>query len=79
MTKESNVTAKPVARGNNTVGTITGWQDLDTGLVYEADGTVVDRPIENPETVVSTEQIGAFRRIVHADGSVDVNQTLPLN
>lgn len=56
-------------------------QDLNTGLQYDADGNAVipDIVVPQGQTVVQTDQIGAFRRTVFSDGSVETIQTLPAN
>ncbi len=70
-TKDSS---KEPGRTGNIVGTITGYQDLDTGLVHNADGSVVERPIANPEDVLEVQTIGAYRRVVYTNGSVATAQ-----
>lgn len=67
-------TSKEPGRTANVVGTIDGYQDLDTGLVHKADGTVVTPEIKDPEKVLEVQQIGAYRRVVYTDGTVATAQ-----
>lgn len=56
-------------------------QNLTTGLQEDADGNPVIPDVEVPRgtTVIQQDQIGAFRRTVFSDGSVETIQTLPAN
>lgn len=56
-------------------------QSLDDGLMYDGDGNAVIPEIVVPKgtEVVQTGQIGAFRRTVFSDGSVETVQTKPAN
>lgn len=60
-------------RGGNTVGTFDGYQDLDTGLQYNQDGSLKDtKPLAGDE--IQVDKIGVFERRVHPDGSVTTLQ-----
>ena len=65
------------AQTSNGLGGVT--QDLNTGLSYDAEGKVVIPEVRVPDgtTVVQQDQLGAFRRTVFSDGSVETVQTLP--
>src|SRR5687768_15358335 len=56
-------------------------QNLNTGLQEDADGNVVVPEVVVPRgtTVIQQDQIGAFRRTVFSDGSVETIQTEPAN
>lgn len=60
--------------------TITGHQDLETGLAYDNDGKVIVRDIEVPDgfEVHQIDQIGVYRRVVFTNGAVQVDQTEPV-
>ncbi len=55
-------------------------QDLNTGLMHDAEGNVVIPEVTIPRgatRVVQQDQIGAFRRTVFDNGQVETIQTLP--
>lgn len=54
-------------------------QDLNTGLMVDGDGNAVVPEIRVPdgETIVQTEQDGAFRRTAFSNGAVETIQTQP--
>lgn len=56
-------------------------QSLTTGLNYDGDGNVVipDIVIPKGESIVQSEQDGAFRRTIFSNGAVETIQTLPAN
>lgn len=56
-------------------------QNLTTGLMEDADGNAAVPEIDVPKgtEIVQTGQIGAFRRTVFSDGSVETIQTEPAN
>jgi hypothetical protein len=76
MAKQSNESQQSI----QTTGGIGGInQDLNTGLNVDADGNVVEREVIVPRgtEIVQQDQIGAFRRTVFSDGSVETVQTKP--
>jgi hypothetical protein len=73
---------EPNVSAQSTTGGIGGLnQDLNTGLVSDAEGNVVVPEVRIPDgtTVVQQDQIGAFRRTVFSNGAVETIQTLPAN
>lgn len=81
MASKSNDTHR-VGSNLSTSGGIGGLrQDLTTGLQYDSEGNAVIPDVEVPKgtTIVQQDQIGAFRRTVFSDGSVETIQTLPAN
>lgn len=56
-------------------------QNLQTGLMEDADGNAVvpDVVVPTGTKIVQQDQIGAFRRTVFSDGSVETIQTEPAN
>ena len=55
-------------------------QDLNTGLMHDAEGNVVVPDVVVPAgatKAVQQDQIGAFRRTVFDNGQVETIQTLP--
>ncbi len=66
-------------RTTNGIGGLS--QDLNTGLVSDAQGNVVIPEVRVPDgtTIVQQDQIGAFRRTVFSNGAVETIQTEPAN
>lgn len=68
------------ARSARTTGGIGGLnQDLNTGMVHDANGDVVVPEVNVPRgtEIVQQDQIGVYRRTVFSDGSVETVQTQP--
>lgn len=69
-------------QNTNTSGGFGGLnQNLTTGLMEDADGNAVVPEIDVPKgtEIVQTGMVGAFRRTVFSDGSVETIQTEPAN
>lgn len=79
---DSDKSASTVQSGLSTSGGFGGTnQSLITGLHYDTDGNAVIPEIEVPKgaEIVTTQQIGAFRRTVFSTGAVETVQTEPAN
>ena len=75
MATKSN--PNPPRLGDNGADSIGGTLSLEDGLLYDADGNVIERTGDD-KPVIQENKIGAFKRQVHPDGSVSTFQVEPL-
>lgn len=78
MTAKKSTSSERPRLGDNGVDVIVGTQSLVDGLVYDAEGNVIERTGDPDKRVIDSSQIGVFRREVYEDGSVATFQTEPL-
>ena len=77
MTDKAKSNPNPPLVGSTGVDVLAGVQSLTDGLVYDADGNVIERKPDDKPVLVD-QRIGVYRRVVHEDGSVSTFQVDPI-